>query len=162
LIKNKKIFITLALGVAFISFLDAESSREPHNRLRISLIEFAKKYLNAPYRANGDTPKGFDCSGFVWFVYHNAAKLDVPRSSRGVWASSAKTIRLEDARPGDILIFSANKGGRGAINHSAILVDKKTMIHAVSDGPKRGIIFSPLTDKYFGPRLIGVKSFIKD
>jgi cell wall-associated NlpC family hydrolase len=85
--------------------------------------------------------------------------MEIPRASRLIWASKAKTVSLKNAQPGDIIIFSANKGGKGAINHSAILLDKNSMIHSVSDGPQRGIIISPLDDKYFGPRIIGIKSF---
>jgi cell wall-associated NlpC family hydrolase len=132
----------------------------------VRIIQFARKYLGAPYRSSGDTPKGFDCSGFIWFVYHNAVKIEVPRSSRGIWTSNAKTVSLENARPGDIIVFSANKGGKGSINHTAILLDKPTdanpsgaMIHAVSDGPNQGILISPLDDKFFAPRIVGVKSF---
>jgi cell wall-associated NlpC family hydrolase len=146
---------------------DSANNPAPHlSADRVRIIQFARKYLGAPYRSSGDTPKGFDCSGFVWFVYHNAVKIEVPRSSRGVWTSNAKTVKLENAQPGDIIVFSANKGGKGSINHTAILVEKPTdadpsgaMIHAVSDGPKKGILISPLDDKFFAPRIIGVKSF---
>ncbi|MDR2783169.1 MAG: C40 family peptidase [Treponema sp.] len=130
--------------------------------LRRTLIEFALKQQGIPYRSGGSTVKGFDCSGFVWFVYRNALNMDVPRSSRGVWSSDAKSIRLEDALPGDVLVFSANKGGSGSINHTAILVDKDSIIHAISSGPKRGVVISPITDRYFAPRLVGVKRFLPD
>jgi cell wall-associated NlpC family hydrolase len=120
------------------------------------------KHQGIPYRSGGSTVKGFDCSGFVWFVYRNALNMDIPRSSRGLWSSDAKTVRLEDALPGDVLVFSAKKGGSGSINHTAILVDKASIIHAVSSGPKRGVIISPITDGYFAPRLVGVKRFLLD
>ena len=146
---------------------DSANNPAPHlSADRARIIQFAQKYLGTPYRSSGDTPKGFDCSGFVWFVYHNAVKIEVPRYSRGVWASNAKTVKLENAQPGDIIVFSANKGGKGSINHTAILVGKPTdddpsgaMIQAVSDGPKRGILLSHLDDKFFAPRIVGVKSF---
>jgi cell wall-associated NlpC family hydrolase len=128
----------------------------------MTLIEFAIKRQGIPYRSGGSTEKGFDCSGFVWFVYRNALNMDIPRSSRGLWSSDVETIRLEDALPGDVLVFSANKGGSGSINHTAILVDKDSIIHAVSSGPRRGVVISPITDKYFAPRLVGVKRFLPD
>ncbi|MDR0410965.1 MAG: C40 family peptidase [Treponema sp.] len=127
---------------------------------REALIALAQKYLGTPYRSAGDNPKGFDCSGFVWFVYRNAVNMNIPRSSKGVWTSDAETTTLENAHPGDIIIFSSQKGGRGSINHSAMLLDENSMIHAISDGPRRGVVISPLSDKYFGPRIIGVKRFL--
>jgi hypothetical protein len=48
---------------------------------RAELISFAKKYLGTPYRSGGGSPKrGFDCSGFVNFVFGNF-KIRLPRSS---------------------------------------------------------------------------------
>ncbi|MDR2793929.1 MAG: C40 family peptidase [Treponema sp.] len=141
---------------------NTETAAEEMNSMRKTLVEFAVRYLGRPYRSGGSTEKGFDCSGFVWFVYHNALNMDVPRSSRGVWSSGAKTIPLKDALPGDIAVFSARKGGSGSINHVALLIDNNLMIHAVSDGPQRGIIISPVTDTYFAPRLVEVKRFLDD
>lgn len=129
---------------------------------REKLLETAKKYIGTPYRARGDTAKGFDCSGFIWFVYRNGAGMDMPRSSQGIWASGAENVKLEDALPGDVLVFSSRPGGKGSINHSALVVDKDSIIHAVSDGPKTGVLISPMTDSYFGPRIIGVKRFLKE
>jgi cell wall-associated NlpC family hydrolase len=127
---------------------------------REDIIALAQQCLGAPYRTAGATLKGFDCSGFVWFVYHNAIEMDVPRSSRGIWASDAETIDLEDALPGDVVVFSSQKGGKGSVSHLAILLDQEALIHAISDGPKRGVVISPLSDRYFGPRIIGVKRFL--
>ncbi|MDR1127417.1 MAG: C40 family peptidase [Treponema sp.] len=127
---------------------------------REDIIALAQECLGTPYRTAGATLKGFDCSGFVWFVYHNAIEMDVPRSSRGIWASNAETVALEDARPGDVIVFSSQRGGKGSINHLAILLDQNAIIHAVSDGPRRGVVVSPLSDKYFGPRIVGVKRFL--
>ncbi|MDR0558431.1 MAG: C40 family peptidase [Treponema sp.] len=170
--RNVKIaFAALVMSAVFINCIRAQTVEEgavQHTEKaageaggpRRTLIEFAMKRQGIPYRSGGSTEKGFDCSGFVWFVYRNALNMDVPRSSRGVWSSGAKTVRLEDALPGDVLVFSANKGGSGSINHTAIFVDKDSMIHAVSSGPKRGIVISPMTDRYFAPRLVGVKRFL--
>ncbi|MDR0644413.1 MAG: C40 family peptidase [Treponema sp.] len=144
------IYLILSISTVVWAFTDE----------REDIIALAQKYLGTPYRSAGDTPKGFDCSGFVWFVYHNAVKMEIPRSSARIWASKAETIILKDARPGDIIIFSSQKGGKGSINHSAILLGQDAMIHAVSDGPRRGIIISPLSDRYFGPRIVGVKRFL--
>jgi hypothetical protein len=165
----KTAFVAVMMSAMFINCIRVQAEEEGvvQNRgeadePRGTLIEFAMKRQGIPYRNGGSTEKGFDCSGFVWFVYRNALNMDVPRSSRGVWSSNAKTVRLEDALPGDVLVFSANKGGSGSINHAAILVDKDSMIHAVSSGPKRGVVISPVTDRYFAPRLVGVKRFLLD
>jgi probable lipoprotein NlpC len=65
---------------------------------------------------------------------------------------------MAEAQPGDIIVFAARKGG--AVDHVAILLDEGSIIHAVSQGPKTGVIISSLQDRYFGPRILGAKTFI--
>ncbi|MDR2536275.1 MAG: C40 family peptidase [Treponema sp.] len=127
------------------------------NVLRQTIIETAKQYQGVSYRYGAESPKGFDCSGFVRYVYRTAVGIELPRSSRNIW-NSGESIPITEAKPGDIVVFAARKGG--IVDHVAILLDNNSIIHAVSQGPKTGVIISPLTDRYFGPRILGVKTFI--
>lgn len=124
---------------------------------RDSIIETAKQYQGVAYRYGAESPKAFDCSGFVRYVYRAATGIELPRTSRNIWASG-QLIPIAEAQPGDIVVFSGRKGS--AVDHVAILLDSTSVIHAVSQGPKTGVIISPLTDRYFGPRILGVKTFI--
>ncbi|MDR0525805.1 MAG: C40 family peptidase [Spirochaetaceae bacterium] len=133
------------------------SAVQAEDILRQTIIETAKLYQGVAYRYGAESPKGFDCSGFVRYVYRTAAGIDLPRSSRNIWASG-RSIPIAEAQPGDIVVFAAQKGG--PVDHVAILMDRNSIIHAVSQGPKTGVIISPLTDRYFGPRILGVKTFI--
>jgi len=126
--------------------------------LRQIIIETAKSYQGVAYRYGAESPRGFDCSGFVRFVYRNATGIELPRSSRNIW-NAGKTIKINEALPGDIVVFVSRIGGT-TVDHVAILLDENSIIHAVSSGPKTGVIISPITDKYFGPRILGVASFI--
>ncbi|MDR2149828.1 MAG: C40 family peptidase [Spirochaetaceae bacterium] len=125
--------------------------------IRELILETAKQYRGTPYRYGGTTPDGFDCSGFVSFVYQKAAGIAIPHSSKGLW-NSGKALQLEQAEPGDIIAFADH----GVISHVAILFDTDHIIHAVSAGPRRGVIVSPLADRYFGPRIIGARSYLKE
>jgi cell wall-associated NlpC family hydrolase len=125
--------------------------------LRQSIIETARKYQGVAYRYGAESPRGFDCSGFVRYVYRIAVGIELPRSSRSIWASG-QSIQMAEAQPGDIIVFAARKGG--AVDHVAILLDEGSIIHAVSQGPKTGVIISSLQDRYFGPRILGAKTFI--
>ncbi|MDR2808677.1 MAG: C40 family peptidase [Spirochaetaceae bacterium] len=132
------------------------AGRSGAQNIRQIILETAQQYRGAPYRYGGTTPDGFDCSGFVSFVYQKAAGIKVPHSSKGLW-NSGMAVQLEQAEPGDIIAFA----DRGVISHVAILFDTDHIIHAVSEGPRRGVIVSPLSDKYFGPRIIGARSYLQ-
>jgi len=104
------------------------------------------------------SPSAFDCSGFVGYVYREAANIRIPRSSRQIWVTG-QPVPLAKAQPGDILVFDTSGGFP---SHVALLLDNNRMIHAVSQGPRTGVLISSLTDSYFGPRLIGVRRFLTE
>ncbi|MDR2494860.1 MAG: C40 family peptidase [Spirochaetaceae bacterium] len=128
-----------------------------YDTVRRSIIETAKQYQGVSYRYGSESPKAFDCSGFVRYVYRTAAGIDIPRSSRSIW-DQGRLIEMTKAQPGDIVVFAGRRGR--AVDHVAILLDDRSIIHAVSQGPKTGVIISPLTDRYFGPRILGARTFI--
>lgn len=84
------------------------------------VIDQAKKLKGKPYRYGGATPSGFDCSGFVQYVYKKAGKK-VGRTSGAQLAG--KSIPRSKKKPGDILVFLRG----GSAYHSAIYAGNGTM-----------------------------------
>ncbi|MDR2398622.1 MAG: C40 family peptidase [Spirochaetaceae bacterium] len=125
-------------------------------RLRQAIIETAKQYQGVSYRYGAESPKGFDCSGFVRYVYRTAAGIELPRTSKTINAAG-QSVGITEAKEGDVVVFAS----QGVVNHVAILLDEDSVIHAVSLGPKTGVIISSLEDRYFGPRIIGARSFLQ-
>ena len=76
-----------------------------------NLITYAKKFLGTPYRSAGTTPSGFDCSGFISYIFSNFG-ISLVHSSYGM-AEYGKTVKLSDIRPGDLMFFK----GRSVINN---------------------------------------------
>ena len=114
------------------------------------LIEFAKTMIGVPYRYASSNPSiGFDCSGFVSYVFHNFG-FDVPRSSTE-FNETGTPVRLENAKVGDILIFTGTNVKRRVVGHVGIIakIDGDTIqfIHSTS-GKAHGVTLTTLNAYY--------------
>ncbi|SDO29898.1 Cell wall-associated hydrolase, NlpC family [Cryobacterium flavum] len=84
-----------------------------------SVFNVASQYQGTPYVYGGATPAGFDCSGFIMYVYAQFG-ISLPHSSVGQGAAGTK-ISIEDAVPGDLVIMDGHDGfyaGNGNILHA--------------------------------------------
>jgi cell wall-associated NlpC family hydrolase len=97
----------------------------------LDIIAEAKKHLGTPYVWGGTTTRGFDCSGFVRYVYRQAEGINLPRTSREQ-AKFGMLVSKDDIQPGDILSFASRGGTR--VNHSGIYIGDGKFIHASSGG----------------------------
>ena len=101
-----------------------------------SLLSFAESLLGTRYRPGSSSPlSGFDCSGFVSYVFKRF-NFNVPRSSYE-FAGVGEKIRYEDARPGDIILFTGTKTyHKHSIGHVGIVLsnigDVFKFIHSTS------------------------------
>lgn len=66
-----------------------------------AVLEIAARYVGVPYVSGGSTPSGFDCSGFVDYVYKQLG-ISLPRTSGGI-RSVGQVISRSEAKPGDII-----------------------------------------------------------
>jgi cell wall-associated NlpC family hydrolase len=94
------------------------------------VLATADQYVGTRYRYGGESPaEGFDCSGFVQFVYGRHG-LELPRTSyQQVNAGLAAPSEITALQPGDLMFFSA--GGR-RVDHVAIYAGDGRIIHATS------------------------------
>ena len=95
--------------------------------LREKIVGLSKSLSGLPYHYGGTDIDGFDCSGFVQYVY-DCYGIRIPRTAKKQGRMKNR-IRFKEARPGDILIFKI-KGGW----HSGLLLSRRRFVHA----PKRG------------------------
>lgn len=123
---------------------------------RKKIVDIAFRYRGVPYVYGAESATAFDCSGFVRFVYREAYGIELPRSARGFYTAGLPVAAAE-AKAGDVFVFDTVGGSP---SHVAIYLGDGTVIHAVSEGPKTGVIVSPMTDRYWAPRLIAARTFI--
>ena len=120
---------------------------------RDKLIAHAKEYLGINYKyASSNPKKGFDCSGFVNYVFKHF-DIEVPRSS-GQFKNIGKTVKPEAFQKGDILVFYGYKDQK-SIGHVGIICEADGMnskfIHA-SSGKEYAVTISDLNSKMYTKR----------
>ena len=106
------------------------------------IVNFGMSLLGTPYVAAGSSKNGFDCSGFVYYVF-NHFKIQVPRIS-SLFKNFGKEIPIGSVKKGDILLFLSPT--RNVIGHLGIVTNPKGMesdfIHSSSGREMKVIITS--------------------
>ena len=90
---------------------------------------YAQTMIGKPYRYGGTSPKGFDCSGLVFYSFRQAG-VALPHST-DKQRSASRSIKLAELRRGDLLFF--NQEGK-KYGHVAIYVGDGKFVHAPSSG----------------------------
>lgn len=114
------------------------------------LIRTALAYCGTRYRSGGTSRGGFDCSGFVRYVYQKYG-LQLPHSSRAQ-SSRGVSVPKSQLKAGDLVFFQTN--GRG-ISHVGIYIGGGKFVHASSHG--RGVTTDSVNSAYYGPRYRGAR-----
>lgn len=119
------------------------------------LVQTAIKYRNTKYVWGGNSPAGFDCSGFTSYVF-NAHQVALPRTSTDQ-AKAGRRIRKRKARKGDLIFFRGSDAKKRKVGHVGIVISEKRepirFIHASS----RGVVVNNLSDSYYAKRFRKVR-----
>ncbi len=138
------------------------STPAKEDRLRADIVRFSKKYLGTKYRYAGKDPKGFDCSGFSYFVYKNH-DIALGASSRAQAGQGKKINDLEMAKPADLVFFNKNANGSGGINHVGIIVKNEKNELLVIHSTSRGVVIDDvLSSSYWKPRILAARNVVSD
>jgi cell wall-associated NlpC family hydrolase len=137
-------------GVA--QFSDANTSQG----LRDMLIGLAMQLRHVRYVRGGRDPStGFDCSGFVRYVFERALGLELPTNSASQYLIG-HIVHRDDMQPGDLVFFrTADRRGKGRISHVGIYLSDGQFIHS----PRRGesVRVDNLADSYWSKHFAGAR-----
>lgn len=118
------------------------------------IVQRALGHLGVRYRFGGTTPEtGFDCSGFVRWVFRGVpAALELPRASYDMARFAAPDVAPGELAPGDLVFFRI-RGNR--VSHVGIYIGEAKFVHAPSRGGQ--VRVDQLDDRYWKRRYAGAK-----
>jgi hypothetical protein len=121
-----------------------------------SLIAKAKTQVNSMYRFGGASPEtGFDCSGFINWVFAGVTRKPLPRQSELLYKLPGEAVAEADLQPGD-LMFYRTMGKR--ISHVTIYVGNREFIHATRTGQRLRV--ESMDSAYWVRRYAGAKRIL--
>lgn len=115
------------------------------------VLAIAYEQLGVPYVFAGNTPEGFDCSGFVRYVYFNAG-LNIERKSSEDYFMKDTTI-IENPVPGDVVFFKNTY--KAGVSHMGVYIGDGMFIHAGNSG----VEIASLDLDYWNKRFVAFKRF---
>lgn len=117
-----------------------------------AVLERALSLRGTRYRAGGTSPEtGFDCSGFVGYLYRDILGFQLPRSANEIWRFGRKVER-EDLRPGDLVFYNTLKR---PFSHVGIYLGDNQFVHAPASGGAVRIV--NMDERYWAARWNGAK-----
>ena len=128
------------LIILFIGTTLSYAHQDTLTSKRDSIVSYAESFIKTPYIWGGTSPKGFDCTGFLYFVYKHFG-IKVSRASSG-YDSVGSKIDLTMVRPADILLFTGTDATKRKVGHVGIVLSNK-------DGLVR-FIHSSSSKRHFG------------
>ncbi|WP_394514452.1 C40 family peptidase [Priestia aryabhattai] len=112
------------------------------------LINTGKKYIGVKYVWGGTTPSGFDCSGFLDYVYKEALGIKLPRTVAEIYKVG---VSVKNPSVGDLVFFETYKPGA---SHAGIYLGNGKFLHSSSS---KGVGITEMSNSYWSQRYIGAK-----
>jgi cell wall-associated NlpC family hydrolase len=127
------------------------------------LINYAESLIGVKYKpGSADIEKGFDCSGFIWFVF-NHFNIKVPRVSEQ-FTNAGNEVPIKESKRGDLILFTGSDSKSGVVGHMGLITENRknkiTFIHSASGGD-RGVSKTQM-NTYFIERFVKVNRVFND
>jgi len=138
---------------------DSILMKEDQNQVIDSVICYGKTFMGLRYKYGGTSPKGFDCSGFIQYIF-NKYGLVLPHDSRAYanFGEKIDSADVQEIKKGDILLFKGSNLKSKRIGHISLVIEVKEneilMIHSC----RRGVVIDNYLDSaYYLKRFAGVR-----
>ena len=141
------------------TWLTPEDRPEDSVQKAEDVVDFALQLEGCGYAYGGKSPEtGFDCSGFVYYVYKQFGYTLLPGADNQWESLSDTVISRDDLMPGDLVFFSSD-GTPAGMSHVGLYIGDGKMIHAST--PSTGVLITDLSESYYARRFLGGKRVIE-
>lgn len=130
------------------SIFPADSKKTASDRS--SIVRTALSFRGTRYRYGGTGRSGFDCSGFIRYVYGKDG-TGLPRTAAEQYRIGKK-VSLSQLKPGDLLFYRTS---RKRVGHVAMYMGNGKMIHAAN--PRKGVTVDSINSPYYKARFVGAR-----
>ena len=142
-----------ALVIVFAPGFDEQKAEASTSVSASSLTDIASKYKGIRYKTGGTTAAGFDCSGYVQFVYKQLG-VSLTRSTKTMY-NEGSAIEKANIQVGDLLFFKTTSA---KVGHVGIYIGNGKFIHSSTS---KGVMVSKVNDPYYwGKRYVGAKRVV--
>lgn len=128
-----------------------------------AILATANRLMGTPYAEAGNTPRGFDCSGFTSYVFAQHG-IDLPHSSKAQLLLGIP-IQQCNAAKGDLIVFTGTNAKVREAGHVGIVVENNhciiTFIHASSSKKDSGVKLNTTAEGYYQERFLGVRRVLR-
>ncbi|MZQ84959.1 hydrolase Nlp/P60 [Paenibacillus sp. 5J-6] len=122
-----------------------------HSIKKQLLLDDAMNFLHVPYLWGGATPQGFDCSGFIYYMFQKHGIPAVRTTSKELYATGL-SVSQANLQPGDLVFFAI--ASPAVVDHVGFYLGNGQFLSATRSA---GIYPQSLTSSYWGPKYMGAK-----
>lgn len=146
----KRIIILIVAVFFLLSMLPNATEASYTSATSSKIVSDSKALIGTPYKWGGTTTSGFDCSGYMVYVFKKSG-LSLPRTTTEQMKLGI-AVSKSNLKAGDLVFF--NTSGKG-VSHAGIYIGNNNFIHASSS---KGVMISSINDPYYwGSKYIGAK-----
>lgn len=142
-------------GKDLLSVAPPAAKQQPSDAHQVTQRAFSM--IGTPYRWGGTSPKGFDCSGLVKYVFRDVDDVELPRTARAIYQSSNPKVARHELQPGDLVFFRIRSRN---VDHVGIYVGNDRFVHAPRRGQK--VKVANLNDKYWQRHYLAAKRVLPE
>jgi lipoprotein Spr len=133
--------------------------KDSYLKLADDIQRYSKRFIGTRYLRGGKATKGFDCSGFVIYVF---AKFGLKLGACSTeLAKLGYDVSPKTALPGDLVFFKRGVSSKSGISHVGIVIESnETGLKFIHSASSKGVTISYLHEKYYTNHFVGVRRVI--